>query len=45
MWKKIDKVGRVVIPKQILERLNITENDKLEITVEHNKIILKKIGE
>ena len=31
------------IPKQLLDKLNITEDDHLEITEEDNRIVIKKI--
>lgn len=41
--RPVDKMGRVVIPKEIRDKLNIVSDiDKIEITVEGDKIILKK---
>ncbi len=40
------RVGRkfeIVIPKNVRERVNIEEGDLLEVEVEENKIILKKV--
>ncbi len=43
MVRNVDKMGRVVIPKEIRKQLNIeTENDSLEISVEGDNIILRK---
>lgn len=40
--RKIDELGRIVIPKEIRKTLNIKESEDLEIFIEEEKIILKK---
>ena len=41
--RPVDKMGRVVIPKEIRDQLKIVSDvDKIDITVEGDKIILKK---
>lgn len=41
--RKVDQLGRVVIPKELRKVLNIEDNkDSLEIYVDGDKIILKK---
>lgn len=40
--RKIDELGRIVIPKEIRNNLNINVNDELEIYVSDNKIVLEK---
>ncbi len=40
--RKVDELGRVVIPMELRRNLNITEKDALEIYVEGDNIILKK---
>ena len=40
--RTIDKLGRVVIPKSMCKALNIQAEDELDITVEGERIILKK---
>ena len=40
--RKIDDLGRIVIPKEIRKVLKIENSDDLEIYVENNLIILKK---
>ncbi len=40
--RKIDGLGRIVIPMEIRNKLNIAENDPLEIHVEGTSIVLKK---
>lgn len=40
--RKIDDLGRVVIPKELRRTLNINECDPLEIFIEDESIILKK---
>jgi transcriptional pleiotropic regulator of transition state genes len=40
--RKVDELGRVVIPIELRRTLNIEERDSLEIFVESDRIILKK---
>ncbi|MEV2844722.1 AbrB/MazE/SpoVT family DNA-binding domain-containing protein, partial [Paenibacillus larvae] len=40
--KKLDHLGRVVIPKELRTTLGIGEKDALEIYVDGERIILKK---
>ena len=40
--KKIDELGRIVIPKEIRTNLNIKVNDELGIYVKDNNIVLEK---
>ncbi|WP_410991186.1 AbrB/MazE/SpoVT family DNA-binding domain-containing protein [Bacillus cereus] len=40
--RKIDELGRVVIPKETRRTLNIHEKDPLEIFIEGETIILQK---
>ena len=40
--RKIDELGRFVIPMEIRNKLEISTNDSLEIYVEGTSIILKK---
>lgn len=40
--RRIDDLGRVVIPKEIRKNFNIKENDSLEIFIDGENIILKK---
>ncbi|CDQ38028.1 MULTISPECIES: AbrB/MazE/SpoVT family DNA-binding domain-containing protein [Virgibacillus] len=40
--RKIDDLGRVVIPKELRRTLDIDIRDEVEVFVEDNKIILKK---
>ncbi|MEW6172934.1 MAG: AbrB/MazE/SpoVT family DNA-binding domain-containing protein [Bacillota bacterium] len=40
--RKVDELGRVVIPIELRRTLGIEEKDALEIYVDHEKIILKK---
>ena len=42
MVRKIDELGRIVIPKEIRNSLNIKESDSLEILVSGEYITLKK---
>ena len=41
--KEIDKLGRIVIPKELRRTMRIKEGDSLEIFIdEQDKIVLKK---
>lgn len=39
---KIDKLGRMVLPKLIRDKYNLREGDALEVFTENDKIIMKK---
>jgi len=40
--RKIDELGRIVLPKELRRVLSIEQSNSLEIYVEGNRIILKK---
>lgn len=40
--RRIDELGRIVIPKEIRKNLNLKNNDNLEILLEEESIVLKK---
>ena len=40
--RKIDELGRIVIPKEIRNVLSIHSNDDLEIFIDNANIVLKK---
>lgn len=40
--RRTDDFGRIVIPKEIKNRVNIENGDPLEIFIENNDIILRK---
>ncbi|WP_126427679.1 AbrB/MazE/SpoVT family DNA-binding domain-containing protein [Brevibacillus marinus] len=40
--RKVDELGRVVLPKELRDTFNIEIRDSLEIYVDQEKIILKK---
>ncbi len=42
--RRIDDLGRIVIPKEIRKNLKIKENETLEIYIENENIILKKFS-
>ena len=42
MVRRIDELGRIVLPKELRETFNIVERDALEIYTEGNSIVLKK---
>lgn len=43
--RKIDKLGRIVIPRDIRHTLDIKLGDKIEITVTNNTVLIKKSNE
>ena len=43
--RKLDELGRVVIPMEIRNKLGIAEKDPIEIYVSGSTIILKKVEE
>lgn len=40
--RKIDNLGRIVIPKELRKTMEITKEDPIEIFEGENKVILKK---
>ena len=40
--RKVDELGRIVLPKELRQILNINVKDPIEIFVEGNTILLKK---
>lgn len=40
--RKVDELGRIVIPIEIRAKFGILEKDPIEIFVDHDTIILKK---
>lgn len=42
MTRKVDELGRIVIPKEIRRNLGIEEKDSLEIFTEGSNLILRK---
>ncbi|MDI3534034.1 MAG: AbrB family transcriptional regulator, transcriptional pleiotropic regulator of transition state [Thermosediminibacterales bacterium] len=40
--RKVDELGRVVLPIELRRTLNIAKKDALEIYVDNDKIVLKK---
>jgi transcriptional pleiotropic regulator of transition state genes len=40
--RKIDELGRIVLPMELRKNMNIVEKDPLEIFVEGDNIILRK---
>ena len=43
--RRIDELGRIVIPKEIRKNLRIKNGDSLEIFLESDNIILKKYSQ
>lgn len=42
IYRKVDELGRIVIPMELRNKLEIAERDNLEIFVDGSAIILKK---
>lgn len=40
--RRMDELGRIVLPIEIRRTLDIAERDEIEITLEDDRIILKK---
>ena len=40
--RKVDELGRIVVPKELRRTLRITEGDPLEIYTDGESVILKK---
>ena len=40
--RKIDELGRIVLPIELRRTLNIAERDSLEIFVDGNSVVLRK---
>lgn len=40
--RRVDELGRIVLPKELRRTLGIVEKDPIEIFVEDEKIILQK---
>jgi len=40
--RSVDELGRVILPTELRKRLGISERDKMDISVEGDKIILQK---
>lgn len=40
--RKVDELGRIVLPKELRTILNINERDSIEIFTDNDKIILQK---
>ena len=40
--RKVDELGRIVIPKELRRTLNIEEGDPLEIFIDGEEVILRK---
>lgn len=43
--RRIDELGRIVLPKEIRRTLGIDEKDPLEIFVEEDRIVLTRYNE
>ncbi len=44
IFRKVDELGRIVIPMELRNKLNIAEKDSLEIFVDGSSIVLKKLN-
>ncbi len=44
MVRKLDNLGRIVLPAELRRQFDIAEKDEVEIYTENDKIILKKFS-
>ena len=44
MARKVDDLGRIVVPVEFRRLLDIHEGDELEVTLEDDRIVLTRIG-
>lgn len=42
MLRKVDELGRIVLPAEMREQLHIAEKDTLDVTVQGNALVLVK---
>ena len=42
--RKIDDLGRIVLPKDLRKALNINSGDDFQITIDNDKIVLEKFS-
>ncbi len=42
LTKKLDQLGRIVVPKELRKKLNIETGDDLDIQLDGNAIVVKK---
>lgn len=42
--RKIDELGRIVLPKELRKTLNINSGDDFQIAIDNNKIVLEKFS-
>lgn len=40
--RKVDELGRIVLPREFREKLGIEEKDELKVSTQNGKIILEK---
>lgn len=40
--RSVDELGRIVLPIELRKQLGISEKDKLQVSIEGNKITLQK---
>ena len=45
MYRKVDDLGRIVLPAELRKLFGINEGDRLEIFVDDGQIVLSKIEE
>lgn len=43
--RKVDELGRIVIPMELRNKLKIQEKDPIEIYVDGSSVVLKKVEE
>lgn len=43
--RSIDELGRIVLPIELRQKLDLKEKDKVKVDIEDNKITLEKVTE
>lgn len=41
--RKIDELGRINLPKEILRKLNLNQSDEVKVYISKSKVVLEKI--
>ncbi|MGU3443577.1 AbrB/MazE/SpoVT family DNA-binding domain-containing protein [Bacillus cereus] len=43
--RRVDAIGRIVIPKEVRRLLNLNTHDKVEIYVQHDHLVVKRYND
>ena len=42
--RKVDELGRIALPKELRDRLNIKEKDTVEVYIKDNRLVIDKLN-